>query len=469
MKSLVDFSRDKTARWDASILEPFHTERFKFELSAAEVLALLEVTTRQMTWASRWENADGFDFDRFAGDLTYQLMHPVDSDERAIGRLQSLCNSFIQSDFFEEKEQEMLRIEKIGERYYLESSCSGCEKQYFLLTPAQVNPETGAIAGALDSVPPYITEVALDATQASCYADKVASIVTGALVAYTDAVFDYALLGVGALFPAATLAFMGAIEIQQAVAAALRGDINLDFSQAGYTKSEVIDGFQSQAFQDFLKARLGDDTTLARWKLEIVSARLNANFALNTPTPLHPVFSSWIKTASMEALNAALNNAALECQTGNSIPVADPTLVGSFEVSGNNYRIYDLSYQVVNEGETGTLETPSGTLAAIAGQYLSTVAPDFAPQFQVQSPITPGNYVTIIGRDWVGNFEDGNARTALELAGFLDASNAIQSTGGPLEAMPFTVSSGIPYDGGEGGSGRDRHPADLTLYLVYKD
>lgn len=219
------------------------------------------------------------------------------------------------------KDSELVRIETINGKPYLEEDCGCGERKYYALTEAQIDPRTGAIAGELDTVPGFIEEIPLSPGNATCYADKVASIITDALVAYTDAVFNYAVAGSLAFAPKESAALLGAVEIQQAIASALNGNLQLDFSDVGYTANEVKAAFRGTPFQEFLKARLGDDQKVSRFVLELVQVRLNANFGLNFPTPLAPVFGAWIKTTNIRALNLALQKAAIECESGNSEPV----------------------------------------------------------------------------------------------------------------------------------------------------
>lgn len=223
----------------------------------------------------------------------------------------------------EEIEDEMTRptYQKFNGLWYIGLPCGDCGGlEWVELGPgAAVDPATGSPGLAADMPPAWIEAVELSPENTACYADKVADIITNALTAYTDAVFNYAVFGAAAFTPVITAALIGAIEIQQVIAAAMRGDIALNFADAGYSASEVKAAIQGDDFRNFIKARLGDDQRVNRFTLELVQLRLNANFGLNTPTPIAPVFGAWIKTANIEALNVALQEAALACETGNQV------------------------------------------------------------------------------------------------------------------------------------------------------
>lgn len=219
-----------------------------------------------------------------------------------------------------EEEMPILRIETIDGRPYLEEDCGCGQRNYYALSGVSVNPETGAISSALDSPPDYVEDVPLTQEQIDdCYANAVADTVVDALVDYTGAVFDFAVLGAGVFFPVTTTAIIGAVEIQQGIAAFLNGNLQLDFSDVGYTAQEVQEAFDTTDFRDFIKARIGDDQRLSRFVLELVSIRLLNNGGLNFPTPIYPVFAAWVKMCDMAQLNSQLQIAATECATGNSV------------------------------------------------------------------------------------------------------------------------------------------------------
>jgi hypothetical protein len=221
----------------------------------------------------------------------------------------------------ESEQDKMLKIEIIDGKPFLEEDCGCGERRYYTLTGASINPQTGAISDVIDTVPEYVSDIPLLPEQiADCYSAKVAQIITDSLVAYTPAIFQYALAGAAAFAPVQSAALIGAIEIQQSIVAALSGNLTLDLSNVGYTANEVIASFRSDAFQQFLIDRLGDDQQIARWVLQAVSLRLLNRSDLNFPTPTYPIFQAWVAMANMSALNQALELAASECQSGNSLP-----------------------------------------------------------------------------------------------------------------------------------------------------
>jgi len=259
-----------------------------------------------------------------------------------------------------------LSIEVIDGVPYLEQDCGCGERRYYTLSQASVNPQTGAISNIVDSPPSFVSEVPLTDEQIStCYSAKVADIIVNALEAFTFAVFDYAVYGAAALFPVATTAILGAVEIQQTINAALNGNVTLDFSNVGYTASEVVDVFKSVEFKQFIEDRIGDDQKIARWVLELVAIRLSNRSDLNFPTPVSPVFNAWLLACNISSLNQQLETAATECATGNSVP--DTSGFEIIEDGGVEYLLYsltDLPLQAVGSTYLSQAFT-SGILAVI--------------------------------------------------------------------------------------------------------
>ena len=238
-----------------------------------------------------------------------------------------LANSPVAVFVINELESEnMLKIEVIDGKPYLEEDCGCGVRKYYTLTASSVNPQTGAVSDIIDTVPEYITNIPLTEEQIStCYAEKVAQTIIGALSEYTYAVFDYALIGAAAFAPVATVAFIGAIEIQQAIVESLNGNLQLNLQGFGYTADEVVAVFESDEFVQFIIDRLGGSQQIARWHLGLVSVRLSNRSDLNFPTPISPVFNAWVAMVNMSALNQALEIGASECANGISLPDGFPT------------------------------------------------------------------------------------------------------------------------------------------------
>jgi len=392
-----------------------------------------------------WSN----DKDRAVQQIRH-LLSPDDCDdntskEESVRKVfRYICDSY--PDEIQEEMEEManLKIETIGGKQYLEEDCGCGERRYYGLTEATVNPNTGAPASELDTPPSYIDVVDLSPSNANCYADKVAKIITDALVAYTDAVFNYAVAGSLAFAPKETAALLGAVEIQQAIAAALRGELQLDFSDVGYTANEVKAAFQAAPFQEFLKDRLGDDQRVNRFVLELVQIRLNANFGLNFPTPLSPVFGAWIKTTNIRALNLALQKAAIECETGNTEPI--PFTVETDGV----YNFYVYRTPVITTGESYPVTLPpelddwTTATAVIANRYTLNLIDGNVGSFIIR-PVNSGDGASNISDN---SFDLGNvaARTAARAANVIPAppdttftSNTLwQTTPGPNDSIEAT-------------------------------
>jgi len=221
----------------------------------------------------------------------------------------------------ENEELDVLKIEVIDGKPFLEEDCGCGVRHYYTLTQSSINPQTGALSDVIDTVPSYISNVPLTQTQIDeCYAARVAEIITSSLVAYVPAIFNYGTLGVAAFAPATGAALLGAIEIQQSVVSALQGNLTLDLSEVGYTPSEVIAVFNSNDFQAFLSDRLGDDQQIARWVLQAVALRLLNRSDLNFPTPTYPIFQAWVYMVDMSRLNQELELAAAECNSGTFVP-----------------------------------------------------------------------------------------------------------------------------------------------------
>lgn len=301
-----------------------------------------------LSWLAFWDAYDR-DADKRGRDVAALWRNALDSltfcdgsqPEYIIETVEQYIGGLVEIE--SEEEMANLRIETIDGIPYLEEDCGCGVRKYYSLTQSTINPQTGAIANELDTPPSYIPEVPLTQDQIdNCYAEKVADVVTAALTAFTSGVFNYALAGTAALFPLQTAAFIGAVEIQQSVTAALNGDLTLDFSSVGYTANEVIAQFNSQAFRDFIKTRIGSDQRISRWALEFVALRLLNNNALNTPTPIYPVFAAWKSMTNIAALNSELQTLATECSTGATVPGTFPG-IGDLLV-GNDWALsFDLT------------------------------------------------------------------------------------------------------------------------------
>lgn len=279
---------------------------------------------------------------------------------------------------FEEIEVDMsnLRIETIQGKKYLEMDCGCGTREYFLLTQATVNPETGAISDSIDVPPSYLGTVPLTQEQLeTCYTEAMADTVIGALTQFTPALFNYASVGAVAFSPVVAAALIGAVEIQQSIVAALNGDLTLDFSELGYTANEVISVFQSSEFRTFIKNRIGEDQSISRFALEFVAIRLLNNNSLNFPTPTYPVFAAWAHMANMEALNNALQTAAAQCASGTLVPASFPT-VGNLLLTSDWALSFDLRLAPFEENAWFSIRDDGGTPV---GQWIEGVGYQVSP------------------------------------------------------------------------------------------
>ena len=424
----------KAVSWQWQWLVDHYSDKPRCYQLSARMAAMLVVPLEQASWSTRWFDRDGVDFDdidAYVSQVYYSLLSPVDCVDNT-NKANSGAFGLIEIEKEEEDCMPILRVENIDGVPYLEEDCGCGERKYYSLTLATINPSTGAISGELDTPPSYISNVPLTQDQIdSCYSSKVATIVKNALVAYTDAVFDFALLGIGTFFPATTTAIIAAVEIQQGVDAWLNGNLTLDFSNVGYTSDEVIEVFESAEFDAFLQARLGDDQQISRFVLELVGLRLLNNSALNVPTPTYPVFAAWTKMCNIAELNLQLQTAATECSTGNDQPENLPFVAEwgrSFDFSGseNDWNNGGLggnaSWEIGNGwtigGAPSTFNTISINFNGASQVYdITGVKVFFAPNISGTNPsIEIGNALDFsLG---VTAFNSGVASVAVPVVGF---------------------------------------------------
>jgi hypothetical protein len=318
--------------------------------------------------------------DELSCEATTPNERPTENAGGAAGLIEAICERYPE---LEEEKMKCIGYQKINGKYYGVIDCGCDEPIYIDLQAAAIDPTTGGVSPATDNPPSYVQPVDFaDGGQATCYSDKAVDIYVDALKAFTDGVFNYALFGAAAFAPEATAALLGAVEIQQTIAAILSGRIDANFSSVGYTASEVKNAFDAAPFRNWLADRLGDDTTVNRFTLGIVGNRLSLNNGLNFPTPLSPVFNAWVIGVNMALLNERLNTAAKECATGKTVPKAGEQLGVLYPV-----------------GETGLSVVGVGPVTLPDAQWVDTgVALDptlelvgVTAKFGLDEPVSAGN------------------------------------------------------------------------------